>query len=89
MHLISEEDFRSINLLPTSKRVNQCKHTITFKFANNTCSYYLKRIFEFAPHYRINKTNKFAKLKSLFARQKWGRKLFHLLVLLHGAFYLN
>ena len=95
MHHISEEDFRSINWLPITKRVNQCINTITFKLANNACPYYLKETLEFAPHCRIDTRNKFAKLKipfrkkSLFARQTWGRKLFHLLVLLYGTVYLN
>ena len=44
MHHISEEDFRLINWLPTSKRVDQYINTITFKFVNNTCPYYLKEI---------------------------------------------
>ena len=55
MHHISEEDFRSSNWLPTSKRVNQCINTITFKFVNNTCSYYLKEFFKFPPYCRIDK----------------------------------
>ena len=42
MHHISEEDFRLINWLPTSKRVDQCLNNITFKFVKNTCPYYLK-----------------------------------------------
>ena len=50
MHHISDEDFRLINWLPTSKRVDHCINTITFKFVNNTCPYYPKEIFEFAPH---------------------------------------
>ena len=39
MHHISEEDFRLINYqqIPTSKRVDQCINTITFKLVNNTC----------------------------------------------------
>ena len=36
MRHISEEDFRLINWLPTSKSVNQCINTITFKFVNST-----------------------------------------------------
>ena len=42
MHHISEEDFRLINWLPTSKRIDQSINTITFKFVSNTCPYYLK-----------------------------------------------
>ena len=90
MHQISEEDFRLTNWLPTSKRVDQCINNITFKFVNNTCPYYLKEILEFAPHYRVDKRNKFAKLKIPFCKTNMGgRKLFHLLVLLYGTFYLN
>ena len=88
MHHIFDEDFRLINWLSTNKRVDQCINTITFKFVNDTCPYYLKEIFEFAPHCRIDKRNTFAK-QFLFARQTWDRKLFHLLVLLYGAVYPN
>ena len=73
MHPISEEDFRLINWLPTSKRVDQCINTITFKFVNNTCPYYLKEIFEFAKHCRKIQDIHLQNLKSLFARQTSGR----------------
>ena len=42
IHYISEDAFRLINWLPTKKRVDQYVNTITFKFVNNTCPYYLK-----------------------------------------------
>ena len=42
MHHISEEDFRSINWLPTSNGVNQCINTIAFKFFNKSCPFYAK-----------------------------------------------
>ena len=72
---ISEEDFRLINCLPTSKRVDQCINTIiTFKFVNNTCPHYLKEIFEFAPYCRIDTRNKFAKLKIPFRKTNMGQK---------------
>ena len=74
MHHISEEDFRLINWLPTCKRVGQCINTIIFKFANNTCRYYLKEIFEFAPHCRIDTRNKFAKLKIPLHKTNMGHK---------------
>ena len=74
MHHISEEDFRLINWLPTSKRVDQYINTITFKFVNNTCPYHLKEIFEFALHCRIDTRNKFAKLKSPFCKTNMGQK---------------
>ena len=89
MHHIPEEDFRLINWLPTSKKVDQSINSIIFKYVNNTCPCYLKEIFEFGPHCRIDARNKFAKLKILFARQTWGRKLFHSLTLLCGTTYLN
>ena len=41
MYHIPEEDFRLTNWLPTSKRVEQFMNTITFKFVNTTCPYYL------------------------------------------------
>ena len=76
MHHISEEDFRLINWLPTSKRVDQCINTITFKYAIKTCPFYLKEIFEFATHYRIYTRNKFAKLKIPFRKTNIGQKAF-------------
>ena len=72
LHHISEEDFTSINWLPTNKRANQCINIITFKFVNNTCPYYLKEIFEFAKHYRIDTRSKFAKLKIPFFKDNTG-----------------
>ena len=74
MNQISEEDFRLINWLPTSKRVDQCINTIKFKFVNNTCPYYLKEIFEFAPHCRIGRRKKYAKLKIHFCKTSTGQK---------------
>ena len=66
MHHISEENFRSINWLSTSKRVNECINTVTFKFVKNTCPCYLKETFEFGPHCRIDAINKHEKLKVPF-----------------------
>ena len=75
MHHISEEDFRLTNWLPTSKRVYKCINTITFKFANNPCPYYLKEIFEFATHCRIDTRNTFSNLNS-FSQDKHGVKIY-------------
>ena len=63
-----------INWLPTSKRLAQCINTIAFTFVNNTCPYYLKEAFEFAPHYRIDTRNKFSKLKIPFCKTNMGQK---------------
>ena len=71
---ISAKDFKLINWLPTSKKVDQCINTITSKFVNNTCPYYLKNFFEFAPHCRIDTRNKFAKLKIPFRKTNMGHK---------------
>ena len=76
IHHISDEDFRLINWLPTSKRADQCINTITFKFFNGTCPYYLKEIFEFPPHCRIDTRNKFSKLKIPFRKTNMGQKAF-------------
>ena len=70
MHHISEEDFRLINQLPTSKRVDRYINTITFKFVNNTCPYYLKEILLIVEYTR----NKFAKLKIPFRKTNMGQK---------------
>ena len=71
---ISAKDFKLINWLPTSKKVDQCINTITSKFVNNTWPYYLKNFFEFAPHCRIDTRNKFAKLKIPFRKTNMGHK---------------
>ena len=57
MHHISEKEFRLISWLHNSKRVDQCKPSIS-----NICPCYLSEIFKFAPHCRISKTNNFSKL---------------------------
>ena len=62
------------NWLPTRKRVDQCLNTITYQFVNDTCPYYLKEIFEFAPHCRIDTRNEFAKLKVPFRKTNMGQK---------------
>ena len=88
MHHLSEEDFRLINWISTSKRVDQNINTITFKFAYDNCHYYLKEIFEFVTHCRI-KTKNWQNLKFVFAQQRRGRKLFHSLVILCRTVYLK
>ena len=85
MHYISEEEFKLINWLPTSKRIDQCINTITYNFVNNTCPYYLNEIFEFAPHCGIGTRNNFSKLKILFGKQIWDKKQFLILVPLFGT----
>ena len=73
MRHLSEEDFRLINWLSTSKRVDQCINTITFKFVNDSCPYYLKEIFEFATHCRIKTRNKIAKFKIPLRKTNKGK----------------
>ena len=74
MHHISLTEFRSINWLPTKERVHQCINAITFKFVNNSCSFYLNEIFEFAPHCRIKTRNSSARLKHSFRKTTTGQK---------------
>ena len=45
-----------------------------FKFVNNTCPYYLKEIFEFATHCRIDTRNKYAKFKIPFRKTNIEQK---------------
>ena len=78
-----------INRLPTSKIVDQGINNITFKFINNTYSYYLKEIFEFALHWRKDTRNKFAKLKIPFGKTNMGQKAISFVGLLYGTVYLN
>ena len=75
MHHISENEFRLINWLPTSKRVDQCINTITYNFVNNFCPYYLNENFEFASHCRIGTKNNFSKLKNPFCKTNMGQKV--------------
>ena len=74
MHHLSEEKFKSINWLPTSKRVDQCINTVSYNYVNNTCPYYLNEIFQFAPHCRIGTRNNFSKLKNPFRKTNMGQK---------------
>ena len=87
MHQTSEEEFSLINWLPASKRVDQYINNNTFKFANSTCLYYMEEIFEFAPHYRIDTRNKFAKLKIPFRKTNMGQKAISFAV--YGTVFLN
>ena len=74
MHHISQNEFRLIIWLPTSKKVDQCINAITQKFVNNTCLCYLNEIFEFARNCRIGTRNKFSKLKNPFRKTNMGQK---------------
>ena len=74
MYHISEAEFRLINWLPSSKRVRQCINTITYNFVNNTCPYYLNKIFAFAPNCRIGTRINFFKLKNPFRKRNMGQK---------------
>ena len=74
MHGISEEEFKSTNWLPTSKRVDQCINTTTYNIVSNTCPYYLNEIFEFAPHCSIGTRNNFSKRKNSFYKTNMGQK---------------
>ena len=74
MHRLSEEKFKSINWLPTSKRVDQCINTVSYNYVNHTCPYYLNEIFQFAPHCRIGTRNNFSKLKNPFRKTNMGQK---------------
>ena len=89
MNHISEKVFRIINCLLTSTRVEHCINTVTFKFVNNPCAYYLKEIFEFASPCRTENFANLQNLRFLFAEKTWDRKLFYWLVLPCGTVYLN
>ena len=80
MHHISEEEFRLIKWLPTSKRIGQCMKNITYNFVNNTCPYYLSEVFEFAPHCKIDKRNNFSKLENTFRKTNMEQKKNFILV---------
>ena len=44
------------------------------QICQKTCPYYLKEIFEFTAHCRIDTRNKFAKLKIIFCKTNMGQK---------------
>ena len=79
-HHISEDDFKLINWLPTSERVDQCINNITYNFVNNTCPYYLNEIFEFAPKCGIGTRNNFSKLKNPFHKTNMRQKAIYYIV---------
>ena len=66
--------YKSINWLPTSKRVDHCINTITYNFVNNVCPYHLNEIFKFAPYCRIGTRNNFSKLKNTFHKTNIRQK---------------
>ena len=74
IHHISEEEFKSINWLLTTKWVDQRINTIAYNFVNSTCPYYPNEIFEFTPHCRTSTRNNFSKLKIFFLPNKHGMK---------------
>ena len=48
MHLISEENFKTISWLPLNQRVQQSLNVTVFKYVNKACPYYMKKVFEYA-----------------------------------------
>ena len=74
IHRIFKEEFKLINWLPTSKRVDQCMNTRTYNFVNNTCPYYPNGIFEFVKHCRIGTRNNFSNLKNPFRKTNMGQE---------------
>ena len=48
MHHISEEVFKTINLLPVDQREQQNLNVTVFKYGNNVGPYYMKEVFEYA-----------------------------------------
>ena len=74
MYHISKEEFKLINWLPNSKRIDHWINTITYNFVNNTCPQNLNEIFEFAPHCSIGARNNFSKLKNPFRKTNMGQK---------------
>ena len=89
MHSISDEEFKSINWLPASKRFDQCINIITYNFINNTYPYYLNEILKFALHCSIGKIITFLTLKIFFAKQTSDNKLFIILLPLFGTAFLT
>ena len=66
MSTISHKKFNDLNWLPVTTRFEQCVISITFKFINGNCPYYLNGFFEFAPEGSISLRSNFLKLKQPF-----------------------
>ena len=75
MHL--EEEFKLINWLSTSKRVDPCINTVTYNFVNNI---YLNEIFEFTPHCGIGTRDNFSKFKNPVCKTSMGQKTIGLIL---------
>ena len=71
---LSGEEFKLINWLPTSKRIDQCMNMITNHIVSNICPYYLNESCELAPHCRIGTRNNLSKLKNLFCKTNMKQK---------------
>ena len=89
MHSIFDEEFKSINWLPASKRFDQCINIITYNVINNTYPYYLNEILKFALHCSTGKIITFLTLKIFFAKQTSDNKLFIILLPLFGTAFLT
>ena len=55
------------------------------QFVNNTCPYYLNKIFAFAPNCRIGTRINFSKPKNPFRKRNMGQKTISILVPLFGT----
>ena len=75
MHL--EEEFKLINWLSTSKKVDPCINTVTYNFVNNI---YLNEIFEFTPHCGIGTRDNFSKFKNPVCKTSMGQKTIGLIL---------
>ena len=80
MHHISEEEFKLINWLPTSKRFDQYINAVTYNFVNETCPYFWMKFLN--SHHIVGWTQEIASLnlKILLARQAWNKKQSFILV---------
>ena len=74
MCTISHKKFNDLNWLPVTTRFEQCVISITFKFINGNCPYYLNGFFEFAPEGSISLRSNFLKLKQPFWNTNAGQK---------------
>ena len=62
MHHIFEEDLRTIYWLPDDHRVQQSLNVTVFKYVNNACPSFMKKIFEYVSQGRISSRNNYGRL---------------------------
>ena len=70
---ISQNEFKKLNWLPISDRINQCALSTTFKFVNDTVPKYLNEVFQWVAESNRTLINDNRKLKHSFRKATAGQ----------------